>query len=464
MEFDFTSETLERVIIRKLLIDKKFLAKISSCIDNRWFESSKSLGVLAKLIIKYYNAYDALPNTKIVEAMIAKYCQVHADVPQTDVLRELNEVMRMDLDLSLDSVTTNLNNFIKEKRLYYKLCDKSAEILNHGSLDKFMDEFDDINKFTLEDTNIGMKYFDKEYQKKHWEYIKSPESRISTGFPGLDKYLNGGFYRKGKMLACIMGQAGLGKSLFLSNIAVNCLKNDLRVVVISLEMSEDIYATRFDAHISDTNINRLAENCDTVIDRIDSFYKAHPDCNLIIKEYPPRSKKIVDIQIFLDNLIATGQKFDIIIVDYLNLIRPNKSRDNMYQDVLDVAEKLRALSYIYEVPIVTATQANRQGANNNDIGMEHVSESKGIGDTVDFFGGLYQMDEDRENGIINMRILKNRLGGCVNKVVPFKMDPQSLILRDTTFTPEDALAHNAEAETIISNFQELSDDIDSDSV
>jgi replicative DNA helicase len=258
-----------------------------------------------------------------------------------------------------------------------------------------------------------------------------------------------------------MGQAGLGKSLFLSNIAVNCLKDDLNVVVISLEMSENVYATRFDAHISDSNINRLKENGKTVLDKINEFYKQHPNANLFIKEYPPRSIRVTDIQIYLDNLIAAGNKFDIIIIDYLNLVLPNKSRDNMYQDILDVAEKLRALSYIYEVPVVTATQATTEGMNNENIGMEHVSESRGIAHTVDFLAGLYQMDEDRNNGIINMRLIKNRLGGYIGKVIPFKLNPESLVLHDETFVPESTVGTATETESIMSNFHEISEDIDS---
>jgi replicative DNA helicase len=257
-----------------------------------------------------------------------------------------------------------------------------------------------------------------------------------------------------------MGQAGLGKSLFLSNIAVNCLKADLNVVVISLEMSENVYATRFDAHISDSNINKLKDNSKSVIAKINEFYNNHPNANLFIKEYPPRTIRVSDIQIYLDNLKAAGNKFDIIIIDYLNLVLPNKSRDNMYQDIMDVAEKLRALSYIYEVPVVTATQANSEGMNNENIGMEHVSESRGIAHTVDFLAGLYQMEEDREHGIINMRLIKNRLGGYVGKVIPFNLNPESLVLKDTTYSPEGSLGSSTESSAIMDNFQELSQDID----
>ena len=460
MELDFTNDMLERVIIKKTLVDKRFLSAISPVLDQRWFESSKSLGILGKLVVKYFNAYENPPTTPIVQAMVSKYCQVHTDVPQADILKDLADVARLDVDLSLDIVTSNLRRFVKEKLLYYTIHDNAVDIMNHGSVDKCIDKFDKIQKFTFDETNLGMSYFRKEDQEKHWEYVSNPEARISTGFDGLDRYTHGGFYKSGKMLACIMGQAGLGKSLFLSNIAVNCLKDNLSVVVISLEMSENVYATRFDAHISDSNINKLKDNSKSVISKINEFYKNHPEANLFIKEYPPRTVRVSDIQIYLDNLIAAGNRFDIVIIDYLNLVLPNRSRDNMYQDIMDVAEKLRALSYIYEVPVVTATQANSEGMNNENIGMEHVSESRGIAHTVDFLAGLYQMDEDREHGVINMRIIKNRLGGYVGKVIPFNLNPESLVLKDTTYTPEGSLNSTSESTMIINNLQELSQDID----
>lgn len=77
---------------------------------------------------------------------------------------------------------------------------------------------------------------------QHWEYLKNPEAKIKMGWESLDTYTNGGVLKDGKMLALFMAQAGLGKSVFLSNMAVNFLKQNLGVVVISLEMSQDVYA------------------------------------------------------------------------------------------------------------------------------------------------------------------------------------------------------------------------------
>ena len=57
MEFDFINDMLERVLIKKTLVDKQFLVAVSHYIDTRWFESSKALGIIGKLVVKYFNAY-----------------------------------------------------------------------------------------------------------------------------------------------------------------------------------------------------------------------------------------------------------------------------------------------------------------------------------------------------------------------------------------------------------------------
>ena len=135
--------------------------------------------------------------------------------------------------------------------------------------------------------------------------------------------IDGGFLKDGKMLALVMAQAGLGKSVFMSNLAVNFLKQNLGVVVISLEMSQDVYAQRFDAHISNKNINKLSENSESAISSIKAFYKKYPKASLYLKEYPPRSISSRDIEQYLENLRNAGKTFDVVIVDYLNLVLPS---------------------------------------------------------------------------------------------------------------------------------------------
>lgn len=84
-----------------------------------------------------------------------------------------------------------------------------------------------------------------------------------------------------------------------------------------------------------------------------------------------------------------GHKFDVVIVDYLNLVLPNRSQDSMYKDGLSVSEELRSLSYKFEVPVISAVQSNSEGMNSDAIDMQNISESRGIAHTADFIGALF---------------------------------------------------------------------------
>ena len=105
----------------------------------------------------------------------------------------------------------------------------------------------------------------------------------------------------------------------------------------------------------------------------------------------------------------------------------------MFSEGLEVSEKLRAISYKFAKPVISAVQSNSEGMNNENIGMEHISQSRGVAFTADFLMALYQTTESRESGLIMGRILKNRLGGMVGKTISFELDPESLNLYDKTF-------------------------------
>ena len=57
--------------------------------------------------------------------------------------------------------------------------------------------------------------------------------------------------------------------------------------------------------------------------------------------------------------------------------------ENSYTDVKSVTEQLRALSYLFNCPVVTATQLGRAAFDKVDPGLEHTSESMGLAMTAD---------------------------------------------------------------------------------
>ena len=469
METDFSSDLIEKLLLKQALTDKNWINILENLYDKRWFKV-QNLGIVLKLVLNYYKKYNAIPNNLIIQALAKKYSEKlpESNIKIQDIQQLLNEVQNLELNLPESVLRSNLESFIRKNAFYNSLYD-NAELLDKNPenyekvVEKCLENFDKVQKIVFCNNDLGMDYFNENDLKQHWEYLENPEAKIKTGWDSLDEYTSGGFLKDGKMLAVFMAQAGLGKSVFLSNLAVNFLKQNLSVVVISLEMSENVYSCRFDAHISHKNINQLKENKETAIQRIKDFYAKHPKANLYIKEYPPRSIRSHDIQCYLENLQNSGKTFDVVIIDYLNLVLPNHRSDSMYKDGLAVSEELRGLSYIFKCPFVSAVQSNSEGMNSETIGMENVAESRGIVHTVDFLAALFQKNDDRENGIINMRLLKNRLGGRVGKISNFKLDPETLVVTDVTFDNSFILDENDESKDklndLLANMQNIQNDL-----
>ena len=442
MELDFSRDVLEKLLLKHALVDKKWANILLGTFDKRLFKTP-GLSVIATLSAKYYEKYGSMPSIKALAAMSKAYGEKHPNesISQADASMLLNEINTLDLQLPEDVIGRNIKEFIRRESFYNALFDNS-ELLGRSPdaydkvVEKCLENFDRVQKITFNDNDLGMDYFDEDAMAKHWQYIKNPEAKISTGWTAIDTYTHGGFLKDGRSLYLVMAQAGLGKSLFLSNLAVNFLKAGLKVVVISLEMSEDVYAQRFDAHISMNDINKLGSVEQTAVAKIKDFYKAHPTASLYIKEYPPKSVTCNDIRAYLESLKTHGHSFDVLIVDYLNLVKSQAKTDNMFVDGLEVSEKLRAISYEFKVPVISAIQTNTEGMNNENVGMENISQSRGIAFTADFLMALFQTQQDRADGVIMGRILKNRLGGMVGKVLRFRLDTSSLTLTDENFGPD----------------------------
>ena len=478
MDLDFTNDTIEKMLLKKALSDKHWLSILSNVYDslfgkiqNKEFREKKSLfknrdfSLILRLAMKYFQKYDKSPDNNVIQLLAKKYQELHPveciDIAKINTV--LSELQNANYNIGDDILNKNFKDFIRSQAMYETLS-QNVEILTSENgdyqkvVDKCLENFDKVQKITFDDTDLGMQYFNEAAMKEHWDFLKNPEAKIKTMWRKVDDITNGGFLKDGRMLALIMAQAGLGKSVFLSNLAVNFMKQNLSVVVISLEMSENVYAARFDAHISKKNINRLAENEEVATERIREFYRQHPKANLFIKEYPPRSVRTRDIANYLENLKNAGHHFDVIIIDYLGLVLPNRSQDSMYKDGQMVSEELRGLSYLFKVPVISAVQCNSEGMNNATIDMQNVAESKAIVHTVDFLAVLTRTPDERELGKINMRILKNRFGGQIGAVCSFRMDNDTLEVADTSYDND---IESSTTSNMLKNFKENKQNIES---
>ena len=100
-------------------------------------------------------------------------------------------------------------------------------------------------------------------------------------------------------------------------------------------------------------------------------------------------------------------KLDLLIIDYLQLVRSSAKFQSREQEVADISRTLKLLSIELEIPIIALCQLNRN-ASKNEPTLADIRESGSIEQDADNVIFLYQ--EDEENNIVTVDLQKQRAG------------------------------------------------------
>ena len=451
---ELSDRTLELMMFREMLVNPDFMGRLASVVDFRWFRTP-NIRVMSEIAVSYWRKYGGLITKDLVESVLQKRNESQLiESNRVDITQAIFDFNKAK-DLNLGQVDdgdfriSKIESYVKQEAMRNALLD-AATSLEKQDTDQIVAEtlkkFDDIQKILFEKMDFGYELSSTEVSATmdmHMEFLTNPTARISTGWNCLDAITHGGFYKDGKSLYIFMAQAGLGKSNMLANLGYNFLKQGLKVMVISMEMSQNVYLRRFDSLISKIDIDDLGLDCfaQTLRDKMEKFYQVeHPDAKLLVKEFPPNSKSAWGIEQFMEEAIEKkGWKPDVLMVDYLGLLAPNagvSSDSNMYETGSVVAKDLRALSYKFGIPVVTAVQCNTGGFNTADISMGNIAESRAIAHHTDFLAGLYQTEDEQADGIFHMKILKSRLGDRGN--LKFEFNKNTMEFTDINDVPDNA--------------------------
>ena len=422
---DIDWDFFENIIIYNALCDKVYLGTIIDILDPEYFKNN-DIKTIFKIIIDFFRTYNTVPTPTEIKT------HLNTKEEKTSWINVCQSFKQIDSKINQTKLYENTERFLKEKGVYNCII-KTIDEYTNGKINT-SDTFELFNKacnISLVD-NLGHNYFRD--IDKHIVDLQKVQNHISTGWKWLDDKLSGGFLVDGRALYVFCGVTNVGKSIVLGNVATNCLAKNQTVVVISLEMPEEIYTKRIDAQLSKIPYSELPTQTRSLKDFVNNYQKTHNNSNLIIKEFPPSTIRVNTIKTYIEKLIIKGIKPDIVIVDYLNLVLPNyKTGDNTYERIKAVTEQMRALTYTFKIPFVTATQTNREGMKSKKgvPEMENVSESIGISFTADAQIGIYQKEEDKEFGNIHFSIMKNRFGPAFGNAC-FKLDYKTLSITETS--------------------------------
>jgi hypothetical protein len=225
---------------------------------------------------------------------------------------------------------------------------------------------------------------------------------VPTGWDVIDEITQGGF-GVGE-LVIFAAPPGIGKSWSLVNVAAAAVKMGKTVVYYTLELSEAMIGQRFDAVFTGIPIPNLKYNKEEVEKTISSLKG-----DLVIKDFPSGTAGINALKAHIDRMVLQGKKPDIIVVDYADLLR-GSVKEKRYEVLEELVVDLRGMAGEYGVPLYTASQINRSGADQDVITGTSIAGSFSKLMTADFVVSLSRKIDDKLAGTGRWHVIKNRFG------------------------------------------------------
>jgi replicative DNA helicase len=200
---------------------------------------------------------------------------------------------------------------------------------------------------------------------------------VSTGLIDMDKKL-GGLHRSDLLI--LAGRPSMGKTSLATNIAYNIAKTYKRgalpdgsegavdggvVGFYSLEMSAEQLAARIlseAAEVPSEQIRR-GDMTETEFRRFVEAAKELEACPLFIDDTPALP---------ISQLAARARRLkrthglDVLIVDYLQLVRPATAKDSRVNEVSEITQGLKAIAKELDIPVIALSQLSRQVENRED--------------------------------------------------------------------------------------------------
>ena len=365
------------------------------------FFEQKYLCYLSEKYFNYFVKYKSFPTLPLLVSIIRDDLKEGNDVILRDQIIEFLHRMKSNPDVGdLEYVKERSLDFCKKQALKDAL-EKSVELISTEKYESVVSVMKEAISKGMPST-LGHNFFE-DYESR---FAKINRVTCPTGIAQLDKrdILNGGLGRG--EIGVITAPTGAGKSHFLVHVGAEALKVGKNVIHYTFELSENAVGIRYDSHLCGIPSSDIIDRKKEVLET----YEREKLGRLIIKEYPTGSATVMTIRNHIEKLLLKSFVPSLIVIDYADIMRSSRKFDSLRHELKLIYEELRNLSMDMNIPIWTASQANREASNATVVGLENMSEAYGKAMVADVVLSLSRKPLEKDTGVGRLFVAKNRAG------------------------------------------------------
>jgi KaiC/GvpD/RAD55 family RecA-like ATPase len=414
----------QKLLLEYCISSGDLFGRVNSILNSAYFDPQiKQAAVFVK---DYFEKYKTPPTIE----------QVFAESKIS--LKSRGELTKSEIDYA----SVEIESFCKNKAIESAILN-SPKLLQEGNYSAIEKHIRDAITVGLH-KNVGLDYFlDPEDRLKRLELNNKP---ISTGWIELDELLNGGLLRK--ELTIFAAASGVGKSLTMSNLSRNFVRQRLNGIYITLELSEEVVAKRFDSMFSGIGQAEIFKNMSQVAAQVEK--QGSMNGKMFIKRMPESTTNANIIRSYLKEFqMIHSINPDFIVIDYMDIMTSNQliSAENMFVKDKYIAEEIRSMGNDYDCAMVTASQLNRSSHETDLADLGHAQIAGGLSkiNTADNLIAIIQDEKMRAMKQYMFKLLKTRSSSGVGSYINLDIDPVSLIISSKQ-SEEQALILNRKSE------------------
>tara|TARA_R110001583_G_scaffold55887_4_gene169430 strand:+ start:3800 stop:5032 length:1233 start_codon:yes stop_codon:yes gene_type:complete len=353
-----------------------------------------------QLVKEYYQNYQTAPSFDALDQLTR--IEISSEMAKKYVFDMLKEIKDASFEDHL---------FIKEKAIKFckqqelkKAIRKVENIMEKGDFESY----DMCEEYIRDAISVG------ELNNEDFEIFSELEALLeedyrhplATGIDGLDNILNGGL-AKGE-IGVVLAPTGVGKTTLLTRFANTAYNMGYNVLQIFFEDNPKIIQRKHFTCWTGIPSQDLGEHKETVLDKADEMKKTGG--RLILKKLPSDELNMLQIKNQVRKIISEGIKLDMVLIDYIDCIIPDRSFNDEWKGEGSVMRKFEGMCHELNLAGWTATQGNRSSISSDVVTTDQMGGSIKKAQVGHVIISVAKTLQQKEMGLATLAIVKSRLG------------------------------------------------------
>ena len=439
--FDYLGNTFQLQLLNQIIVDKEFSMTIMDVIESSYFDN-KYFKIILQMTKEYYTKYQSTPNFDTLEQIV-----------RSEISQELVAKIVLDTITQVKDAPFEGTQFVQEKALKFckqqelqKAMDRAQKIITEGDFESY-DKVEGLVREALQvgERDTGITDIFSNLDSVLDEDFRHP---IPMGIPGIDKLLKGGL-AKGE-IGVILAPTGVGKTTILTKIANTAFNVGYNVLQIFFEDNPKVIQRKHFTIWTGIAPDNLAENREEVIEKVREIEGSMPN-RLILQKEASDTLTMNQIKNKVRKMIADGVKIDLILIDYIDCIVPDRNLGDEWKSEGSVMRGFEAMCHELNLAGWTATQGNRSSISSEVVTTDQMGGSIKKAQVGHVIISVAKTLQQKEMKLATIAITKSRLG------------PDGIIFENCKFNNE-LIEIDTESSVTFLGFQETKEQQKSDRI